>query len=98
MSQVEQEAMGMQRPNCWLKIGADIVIADICEDMPTIPYKLSTGIHGRSCRKHQKMGRKAIGIKSDVRKASDVEAIGQERPWRRSVRSISWSITPATHL
>jgi NAD(P)-dependent dehydrogenase (short-subunit alcohol dehydrogenase family) len=54
--------------------GADIVIADICEDMPTIPYALSTEeTMAKAVDDIKKLGRKAIGIKCDVRKSSDVE-------------------------
>jgi NAD(P)-dependent dehydrogenase (short-subunit alcohol dehydrogenase family) len=56
--------------------GADIVIADICEDMPTIPYPMSTEESmAAAVEEIKKLGRKAIGIKCDVRKASDVEAM-----------------------
>ncbi len=54
--------------------GADIVIADICEDMSTIPYSMSTPeVMADAVEEIKKSGRKAIGIKCDVRKASDVE-------------------------
>jgi len=56
--------------------GADIVIADICENMETIPYDMSTEESMKEAVKEIKaMGRKAIGIKCDVRKAADVEAM-----------------------
>lgn len=54
--------------------GTDIVIADICEDMPTIPYQMSTPeLMAEAVEQIKKSGRKALGIKCDVRKASDVE-------------------------
>lgn len=56
--------------------GADIVIADICEDMATIPYQMSTPEQmSEAVEEIKKAGRKAVGIKCDVRKASDVEAM-----------------------
>jgi len=56
--------------------GADIVIADICEDMETIPYRMSTlESMNEAVENLKKTGRKAIGVKCDVRKASDVEAM-----------------------
>jgi NAD(P)-dependent dehydrogenase (short-subunit alcohol dehydrogenase family) len=59
--------------------GADVVIADICEDMPTIPYAMSTpDTMAQAVENIKQMGRKALGIKCDVRKASDVEAMVQQ--------------------
>jgi NAD(P)-dependent dehydrogenase (short-subunit alcohol dehydrogenase family) len=56
--------------------GADIVIADICEDVPTVPYPLSTqATLDVAVEDIKKLGRKAIGIKCDVRKAAEVEAM-----------------------
>ncbi|MBM3301943.1 MAG: mycofactocin-coupled SDR family oxidoreductase [Deltaproteobacteria bacterium] len=54
--------------------GADIVIADICEDMTTIPYPMSTvETMNEAVESIKKLGRKAIGVRCDVRKAPDVE-------------------------
>jgi NAD(P)-dependent dehydrogenase (short-subunit alcohol dehydrogenase family) len=56
--------------------GADIVIADICEDISTVPYPLSTpATMDAAVEEIKKLGRKAIGIKCDVRKAAEVEAM-----------------------
>jgi len=56
--------------------GADIVIADICEDMATIPYPMSTlETMNDAVEAINSMGRKAVGIKCDVRSASSVEAM-----------------------
>ncbi len=56
--------------------GADIVIADICTDMETIPYPMSTPeTMADAVKSIEQLGRKAIGIKCDVRKAADVEAM-----------------------
>ncbi len=59
--------------------GADIAIADICEDMNTIPYSMSTTeTMNEAVAEIEKLGRKAIGIKCDVRKSADVEAMVQK--------------------
>jgi NAD(P)-dependent dehydrogenase (short-subunit alcohol dehydrogenase family) len=59
--------------------GADIVIADICEDMETIPYPMSTvESMNAAVAEIKKTGRHAIGIKCDVRKAADVESMVQQ--------------------
>ena len=59
--------------------GADIAIADICEDMNTIPYSMSTvETMNEAVAEIEKLGRKAIGIKCDVRKSADVEAMVQK--------------------
>ncbi|CAB5110120.1 Oxidoreductase, short-chain dehydrogenase/reductase family [Olavius algarvensis associated proteobacterium Delta 3] len=56
--------------------GADIVIADICENMKTIPYDLSTAdTMEKAVAEIEAMDRRALGIKCDVRKAADVEAM-----------------------
>jgi NAD(P)-dependent dehydrogenase (short-subunit alcohol dehydrogenase family) len=56
--------------------GADIVIADICEDISSVPYPLSTqATMDAAVEEIKKLGRKAIGIKCDVRKAAEVEAM-----------------------
>ena len=54
----------------------DIAIADICEDMKTLPYALSTPeIMAEAVETIRGMGRKAEGIKCDVRKAAEVSAM-----------------------
>ncbi len=56
--------------------GADIAIADICNNMETIPYEMSTPESmAASVEGIQVMGRQAMGIKCDVRKAAQVEAM-----------------------
>ena len=56
--------------------GANIVIADICEDMETIPYAMSTVESMTAAVEDiKRTGREAIGTKCDVRKASDVESM-----------------------
>jgi NAD(P)-dependent dehydrogenase (short-subunit alcohol dehydrogenase family) len=67
---------GFAAARCMAEEGADIVIADICENMETIPYDMSTeSSMSEAVGEIEKMGRKAIGIKCDVRKAADVEAM-----------------------
>jgi NAD(P)-dependent dehydrogenase (short-subunit alcohol dehydrogenase family) len=67
---------GLAAARCMAEEGADIVIADICENMPTIPYDLSTSeTMAEAVKGIENLGRKALGIKCDVRKASDVEAM-----------------------
>lgn len=67
---------GLAIARCLAEEGADIAIADICENMNTIPYDMSTvATMNQAVESIQAMGRKAIGIKCDVRKAADVEAM-----------------------
>jgi NAD(P)-dependent dehydrogenase (short-subunit alcohol dehydrogenase family) len=67
---------GFAAARCLAEEGADIVIADICENMETIPYDMSTeSSMSEAVEEIKKTGRKAIGIKCDVRKAADVEAM-----------------------
>lgn len=67
---------GFAAAKCLAEEGANIVIADICEDMKTIPYKMSTPeTMAEAVEKLRGMGVKAEGIKCDVRKAADVSAM-----------------------
>ena len=67
---------GLAAAKCMAREGADIVIADICENMNTLPYNLSTPeVMAGAVKEIEEMGRKALGIKCDVRKAADVEAM-----------------------
>jgi NAD(P)-dependent dehydrogenase (short-subunit alcohol dehydrogenase family) len=67
---------GLAIARCLAEEGVDIVIADICENMNTIPYDMSTEeTMNAAVASIKEMGRKAIGIKCDVRKAADVEAM-----------------------
>lgn len=67
---------GFAAARCLAEEGADIVIADICADMKTIPYKMSTpeGMK-KAVEAIESMGRKAIDIKCDVRKSAEVKAM-----------------------
>lgn len=67
---------GLAAAKCMAAEGADIVIADICENMNTLPYDLATPeVMAGAVKEIEAMGRKALGIKCDVRKAADVEAM-----------------------
>jgi NAD(P)-dependent dehydrogenase (short-subunit alcohol dehydrogenase family) len=67
---------GFAAAKCLAEEGADIAIADICADMATIPYAMSTPeVMERAVAEIKSMGRKAIGIKCDVRKSADVKAM-----------------------
>ncbi|MDM8543490.1 mycofactocin-coupled SDR family oxidoreductase [Desulfococcaceae bacterium HSG9] len=61
------------------KEGADIAIADICENMNTIPYKMSTPqTMEKAVADIETLGRQALGIKCDVRKSADVKAMVEQ--------------------
>lgn len=67
---------GLAIARCLAEEGADIAIADICEDMKTLPYKLSTPeTMAEAVEAIRGVGRKALGVKCDVRRASDVSAM-----------------------
>ncbi|QTA81414.1 Short-chain dehydrogenase/reductase [Desulfonema limicola] len=67
---------GLAAAKCMAAEGADIVIADICENMKTLPYNLATPeVMAGAVKEIEAMGRKAAGIKCDVRKAADVESM-----------------------
>ncbi len=59
--------------------GADIALADICADIPTVPYPLSTpATLEKAVAEIQQLGRQALGIQCDVRQASQVQATVQQ--------------------
>jgi NAD(P)-dependent dehydrogenase (short-subunit alcohol dehydrogenase family) len=67
---------GFAAARCLAEEGADIAIADICADMATIPYAMSTPeVMERAVAEIKSLGRKAIGIKCDVRRSADVKAM-----------------------
>jgi NAD(P)-dependent dehydrogenase (short-subunit alcohol dehydrogenase family) len=67
---------GLAAARCMAKEGADIAIADICANMKTIPYEMSTpDTMAKAVAGIKELGRDAIGIQCDVRKAADVEAM-----------------------
>ncbi|OGT27035.1 MAG: hypothetical protein A2Z17_01450 [Gammaproteobacteria bacterium RBG_16_66_13] len=67
---------GFAAATCLAEEGANIAIADICADMETIPYKMSTmESMNESVEKLRGMGVKALGVKCDVSKSADVQAM-----------------------
>jgi NAD(P)-dependent dehydrogenase (short-subunit alcohol dehydrogenase family) len=67
---------GLAIAKCMAAEGANIAIADICEDMNTLPYTLSTPeTMAEAVETLRGMDRQAEGIKCDVRKASQVSAM-----------------------
>ena len=72
---------GLAAARCLAKEGADIAIADICADIPTVPYPLSTKETMNAAAEEIKgMGRKAIGIECDVRKVFRRPGDGSKGP------------------
>lgn len=56
--------------------GADIVACDICEDIDTIPYPLSTKSDlDETIRKVESLGRRCLAGQADVRRQAEVDAI-----------------------
>lgn len=67
---------GFAAARCMAEEGADIVIADICADMKTIPYKMSTPeVMNGAVEAIRALGRKAIGVRCDVRNGESVKAM-----------------------
>ncbi len=67
---------GLAIAKCLAEEGAHIAIADICDDMKTLPYPLSTPeVMGAAVEAIREKDRKAEGFKCDVRKAADVSAM-----------------------
>jgi NAD(P)-dependent dehydrogenase (short-subunit alcohol dehydrogenase family) len=67
---------GLAAARCMAKEGAHIAIADICANMETIPYDMSTPeTLDKAVEGIKALGREALGIRCDVRKAADVEAM-----------------------
>lgn len=55
--------------------GCHVALADICDDIPTVPYPLSTrGTLDGAVEELEGMGVKALGLVCDVREAADVKA------------------------
>lgn len=56
--------------------GANVVIADICADMESVPYPLATPDDlDTAVKAVEAMGVKAVGIKCDIRSADEVSAM-----------------------
>lgn len=67
---------GLAIARCLAEEGAHIAIADICANMNTIPYDMSTEDSMKeTVAGLQAMGSQAVGIICDVRRAADVEAM-----------------------
>lgn len=67
---------GLAIARCLAEEGAHIVVADICANMNTIPYDMSTETSmNEAVADLQAMGRQAVGIVCDVRRAAAVEAM-----------------------
>jgi len=70
---------GLAAAMCMAQEGADIAIADICANMKTIPYDMSTPeTMALAVDEIKKLGRKAIGIQCDIRKSSQVQSMVQK--------------------
>lgn len=55
--------------------GADVVVCDICEDIPTVPYPLATESDLKeTVRLVEETGRRAVGVKADVSRSAEVQA------------------------
>jgi len=69
-------ARGLGREYClaMAKEGANVAIFDICENLKTIPYPMSTLEQvDKTVKEIHDLGRKALGIKCDVRKSEDLK-------------------------
>ncbi|GAB4259126.1 mycofactocin-coupled SDR family oxidoreductase [Deferrisoma sp.] len=59
--------------------GCRVALADICEDIPTVPYRLSSKkTLNRAVEEIRGMGGEALGIVCDVRSAPSVKALVDE--------------------
>lgn len=66
--------VGLASAKIMAENGANIVIADVCENMNTIPYDLSSEETMKNAVDEiKKNGNDAIGIKCDVRKSEEVK-------------------------
>lgn len=55
--------------------GADVALADVCEDVATVGYPLATSIDlDETARMVEKEGRRCLAMKVDVRDAAEVES------------------------
>lgn len=61
------------------KEGANIVIGDICRDIPTLPYSLATENDLQATVADvEALGRKALGVKCDVSQAKEAQLLIEE--------------------
>ena len=70
--------LGASHALAFAREGADVVVGDICHDLPEARYAMGAETEMNSVVKAiQDMGRRAIGIRCDVTKARDVENMVQ---------------------
>jgi NAD(P)-dependent dehydrogenase (short-subunit alcohol dehydrogenase family) len=70
--------LGASHALAFAREGADVVVSDICQDLPEARYPMGAEEEMNSVVKEiQDMGRRVIGVKCDVSKAEDVEAMVQ---------------------
>jgi len=70
--------LGASHAICFAHEGADVVVTDICHDLPEARYAMGAEEEMSSVVKEiRDMGRQAIGVKCDVTKADDVQSMVQ---------------------
>ena len=71
--------LGASHALAFAREGADVVVSDISQDLPDARYPMGNEEEVNSVVKEiQEMGRRAIGVKCDVTKAQEVEAMVQK--------------------
>ncbi|HEY3485809.1 MAG TPA: SDR family NAD(P)-dependent oxidoreductase, partial [Ilumatobacteraceae bacterium] len=59
--------------------GADIIVTDICEDVPTVSYALATPEDlAETARQVESRGRAVVAVRADVRDPAAMDAAVQE--------------------
>ncbi len=70
--------LGASHALSFAREGADVVVADICHDLPEARYAMGAEEEMNSVVKEiRDLGRRAVGIKCDVTKANEVENLVQ---------------------
>jgi len=70
--------LGASHALSFAREGADVVVTDICQDLPEARYAMGAeGEMNSVVKEIQDMGRRAIGIRCDVTKSKDVENMVQ---------------------
>jgi len=70
--------LGASHALSFAREGADVVVSDICQDLPEARYAMGAETEMNSVVKEiRDMGRRAIGIRCDVTKANEVENMVQ---------------------
>ncbi|MFC2039362.1 SDR family oxidoreductase [Chloroflexota bacterium] len=68
--------LGASHALAFAREGADVVVADICQDLPEARYAMGAEAEMNSVVKEiHNLGRRAIGVRCDVTKAKDVESM-----------------------